>query len=426
MTASRTLEVPSRASRVQTVVSPGGIEAWLVEDYAVPLVALEFAVRGGSAQDPADKAGTATLLAGLLDEGAGDLGSDAFQQALEDKAIELHFSADRDGFTGRMRTLVRHADAAFDLLGLALNEARLDAEPIERVRGQLAATVRREAEDPDSLAGKAFREHAFADHPYSKPPRGTLESLTRITRDDLVALRARNFARDTLQVAVVGAIDAVRVATMLDAVFGRLPAAGERSAVAEIDMRAIGSRHVVDLAVPQATIRFGRAGIARKDPDHIAGIVVNHILGGGVFSARLFKEVREKRGLAYSVYSQLANFDHSATLSGGTSTKNERALESLDIIEKEICQLSQDGPGQNELESAKKYLVGSYALRFDTSTKIAAQLVALRNDGFDVSYLDERNKLVEAVTMADAKRVGRRLFGDGELLVVMVGRPVGV
>src|SRR5882724_9826272 len=216
MTSLVEIEVPSRAARVQIVTSPGGIQAWLVEDYAVPLVAVEFAMRGGSSQDPPGKAGAAKLFAGCLDEGAGPYDADGFQRALEDKAIELSFSADRDAFQGRLKTLTRHVDAAFELTRLAVNEARLDAEPLERIRAQLAASVRQEAQDPDSIVSKAWRTAAFPDHPYSWPSRGTLDSLPAVGRDDLVDLSRRCLARDTLKVAVVGAIDAPRVARMLD------------------------------------------------------------------------------------------------------------------------------------------------------------------------------------------------------------------
>ncbi len=158
----------------------------------------------------------------------------------------------------------------------------------------------------------------------------------------------------------------------------------------------------------------------------IAATVINHILGGGIFSARLFREVREKRGLAYSVYSQLVTYDHAAMLTGGTSTKNERAAESMSVIESEIMSLAELGPTEEELDKAKKYLIGSYALRFDTSTKIANQLLHLQTEDFGVDYLDERNRLIAAVTMEDAKRAAKRLFGDGKLLVTVAGRPEGM
>ena len=164
----------------------------------------------------------------------------------------------------------------------------------------------------------------------------------------------------------------------------------------------------------------------QSDPDFVTASVINHILGGGVFSSRLFREVREKRGLAYSVSSQLAAFDHGPLHMGGTSTKNERAAESLSIIESEIASLAKDGPNDEELDIAKKYLIGSYPLRFDTSTKLAGQLTHMQVENLGRDYMDRRNGLVSAVTRDDASRVARRLYGDGKLFVTVVGRPEGM
>jgi zinc protease len=426
MSAVAETALSSRAGRVQRVFSPGGIEAWLVEDHAVPLVALEFSISGGASQDVPTRPGIATLLAGLLDEGAGPYDAEAFHRALDDKAIHLSFSADRDHFSGHLQTLERNTDAAFDLLRVALNEARLDPEPMERVREQMAAALKRDLNDPEAMANRAFRAAAFPDHPYGRAVRGELGTLPSITRADLEDLRTRAFARATLKIAAVGALDAATLARHLDEVFGAWPELPELVTVPATSIANLGTRKIVDLDVPQTTIRFGRPGIHRRDPDFIPAMVVNYILGGGGLTTRLFHEVREKRGLAYSVYSQIQSFDRAAMLAGSTSTKNERAAESLAVIESEIKLLAREGPSEAELEKAKRYLTGSYALSFDTSTKIAAQLVHLRQEGFDISYLDDRNKLVEAVTLAEAKRVGERLFGDGALLVTAVGRPGGM
>ncbi len=416
----------SRAAAVQKVVSSGGVEAWLVEDYAVPLVALQLAFKGGASQDPSAKPGVANLLAGLLDEGAGSLDAEAFHTALDEDAIELSFSADRDMLTGRLQTLSRNSARAFELLRLAVNEARLDAEPFERVRSQIAAGLKREANDPDTAASRSFRATAYEGHPYGLPVRGDLDVLPTLTQGDLIDLRAKTFARENLKIAVVGAIDALSLARHLDDIFGALPRAGHNALVADAAFLGEGRRVIVDIDVPQSTIRFGRQGLSRADPDIIPATVVNHVLGGGVFSARLFREVREKRGLAYSVYSQLVTYDHGAMFLGGTSTKNERAAESMGVIEAEIKSLAEAGPSEEELEKAKKYLIGSYALRFDTSTKIASQLLHLQTDGYGVEYLDERNRLFAAVTMDDAKRAAKRLFGDASLLVTVAGRPEGM
>ena len=416
----------SRAERVQHVVSPGGVTAWLVEDYAVPLVALEFSVSGGAAQDPQGKAGASSMMAGLLDEGAGDLDAAAFHRALDDHAIRLSFAADRDDFTGHLQTLSRHVDKAFELMALAVNNPRFDADPIERVRGQINALIKRELKDPDSMAGQAWRRAAWPGHPYARASRGEIGEIDAVTREDLVALHKAMLAREHLKISVVGAIDAENLGRHLDAVFASLPAKAQLTPVADVAIQGLGQRIVIDLDVPQASIRFGRQGLKRRDPDYMTAMVVNHVLGGGSFTSRLFQEVREKRGLAYSVYSMLGNAEHSPTLLGATSTKNERAGESLGVIAAECVRLAEEGPSADELDKAKKYLVGSYALRFDTSTKIAGHMLQLQREGFGADYLDRRNAEIEAVTLEDARRVAKRLIGDAKLLVAIVGRPQGL
>ena len=416
----------SRASRVQKLRSPAGIEVWLVEDYAIPLVAVSFGFKGGAAQDPARKPGVATLLAGLLDEGAGSLDSAAFHQALDDDAIELSFSADRDNLQGRMKTLAKNAERAFELLGLAVAEPRFDVEAVDRVRSQVAASLRRETNDPDHAAARLFRLKSYPDHPYGAAVKGDLDILPSIGRDDLVAMRAKVMARDNLKIAVVGAIDAETLGRCIDRVFAGLPPAADLAPIATIDFAGVGSRHITRVDVPQSTIRFGRQGLLRGDPDYDAATVVNHCLGGGAFTARLYKEVREKRGLCYSVYSQNSDLDHAAMMVGATSTKNERAGEAIDVIRGEIDLMAQKGIGEEELDKAKKFLVGSYALRFDTSRKIAGQLCSLQLDGYDVDRLDTRNVAIGAVTVEDAARTAKKLFGDGTLLVTIAGKPVGM
>ncbi len=426
MTDLSPLPETSRAAAVQEIRTPGGLSAWLVEDYAVPLVAVQFAFRGGASQDPAERPGLATLLGGLLDEGAGPYDSAGFHEAMDDLAVHLHFSVDRDHLAGHFQTLTRNLDPAFELMRLAVCEARLEQAPVDRVVSQLVASLKRELKDPDAVASRSFRAAAFPDHPYGRAARGEIDSLPKIGRDDLVAMRANMLARDTLAIAVVGAIDAATLAAKLDATFGALPERASLTPVAPAVMAGVGRRIVTDIDVPQATIRFGRPGVERDDPDFMAAVVVNHILGGGAFTARLFREVREKRGLAYSVYSHLQNYDHAALLVGATSTKNERAAESLEVIQEQIADLVANGPTEEELGKARKFLIGSYALRFDTSTKIAGNLMQLQLEGRPTAYLDQRNRLVAAVGLDDAKRAARKMLGDGKLLVALAGRPTGM
>lgn len=408
-------------TKIERVVSPGGIEAWLVREPSVPLIAMEFSFKGGANQDPAGKPGVAYMTAAALDEGAGDLDAKAFQARAERNAVELSFRASRDEVRGSLKILSNRQKEGFELLKLALTQPRFDQEPVERIRAQMLTALKRETTSPNDIGSRLWWRTAFPNHPYSLPTNGTLDSVPTILRDDLTSYTGRVLARDNLKVGVVGDIDAKTLATVLDQVFGSLPAKAQLQPVPHVRPELVGKRLEVQLDVPQTVVAFGGHGIPRKDPDFIPAFIVNHILGGGSFTSRLYNEVREKRGLAYSVYSYLLPLDAAALFMGGTQTRADKANEAVGLIEDEIKRLAQNGPTSDELEKSKSYLRGSYALNFDTSTKIAGQLVQLQVDDLGIDYWERRNGLIDAVTLEDVKRVANRLLNGGVLFTV-VGR----
>ena len=413
------------ATRVETVTSPGGIAAWLVRQTQLPILAIDFAFRGGATQDDPARAGTAAMAAAMLDEGAGPLDMAAFANALDDRAIEMSFSAGRETFSGSLRCLTEHQDEAARLLALALTAPRFDRTPMERIRQSLLSGARQATTNPNSIASETFWATAFPGHPYGRRPAGTEQTVAAIAREDLQRFHGAVLARDTLKVAVVGNITADALGPLLDRVFGALPARSSAVPVPPATMQGLGTRRVMPLDVPQTAISFGLPGLKRDDPDFITAFVLLQILGGGS-SSRLFQEVREKRGLAYSVSASLSPFDVMGLVSGGTSTRNDRAAESLAVIAAELARMGANGPDETERRAAQRFLVGSWALRFDTSNAIAGNLLRLQQDGFAPDYLDRRNSLIEAVTLDDLARVARRLFADPRPLVVAVGQPVGL
>jgi zinc protease len=413
------------AMTIEKIVSPAGIEAWLVREKAVPLVTLNYAFHGGATQDEADKTGTANLAADLLDEGAGDLDSKAFHERMENHAIELTFQVGRDYFHGSLRSLNEHRDEAFDLLHLALTNPRFDADAIERVRGQELSMLQRDTTNPNDLASRRWWEVAFPGHPYGRQTKGTLESVPRITADDLRGYARHVLARNGLTISIVGDVDAKTAGALIDRAFAGLPAKNDLKPVANAMPSGLGRRIVINVDVPQAVVTFGGQGIARHDPDFMAAYVVNHILGGGGFSSRLYKEVREKRGLAYGVSDSLVWFQRAAVALGGTATRSDRTADALAVIEEEIKRMADEGPTPDELAAAKSFLKGSYALTLDTSAKIAAQLTQIQLDNLGIDYIQRRGALIDAVTIEDAKRVARKLYGGG-MLVTVAGRPKGL
>ncbi|HUC51151.1 MAG TPA: pitrilysin family protein [Xanthobacteraceae bacterium] len=416
---------PAGATTIERVVSPGGVVAWLVHEPAVPMIAVDIAFSGGAAQDPAGKSGTATFVASMLDEGAGDLDSKAFSDHLERKAIEMSFSAERDSIRGSLRTLTENRDEAFDLLRLALTAPRFDASDVEINRAQLLSILRRQTTSPGNIASQRWWQTAFEGHPYGRPVNGTQESLATITVDDLKTYAHKVLARQNLKIAVVGDIDAETLKPILDRVFGALPEKPDLMPIESATPHGLGRRIDINLDVPQTVVDFGGPGIARKDPDFMAAYIINHILGGGSSDSRLYQEVREKRGLVYSISDSLIWLDHSSVLIGGTATRADRTNETIDLVQKEIRRFAESGPTEAELTEAKNYLNSSFALNLDTSSKIAALLVQLQLDGLDTDYFTKRPEMIGAVTLADAKRVAKRLLDNG-LLVTVVGKTQAV
>ncbi|HEY8268366.1 MAG TPA: pitrilysin family protein, partial [Xanthobacteraceae bacterium] len=352
----------SRAAKIERIVTPAGIEAWLVRDDTLPMLSLQFGIKGGANQDPEDKPGVASFAASLLDEGAGELDARAFHERMEARAISLGFSAARDTLRGSLRTLSENRDEAFELLRLALTAPRFDADAVERVRAGMLAGLRRQSTNPGDIVSKRWFARAFPNHPYGRPVQGTLDSVPKIVVEDIKRYIGQVLARSTLKIAVVGAIDAAALAVLIDKAFGALPAEPKLALIAEAAPQGLGLREVIDLDVPQTVIAFGGTGLKRSDPDFIPAFVLNHILGGGSFSSRLYREIREKRGLAYSVHSYLAPLDHAGLFMGSVSTRNDRAAESLAVITEEIRRIAAEGPTAEELVKAKSFLVGSYAL----------------------------------------------------------------
>lgn len=414
---------PAFAMKIQVVKSPGGIEAWLVEAHSNPLLALKFSFEGGSAQDPAGKEGVANFITAMLDEGAGDLESSAFQERMEEIAMRMSYEDSRDAFYGNFETLSQNREEAVKLLRLAITKPRFDKDAVDRIRQQLIANLAYAERDPNKVAMKNWYQTAFAGHPYGRDPAGTEATLASITRDDLEAYRKRVFAKDKLHIVAVGDITAEELGKLVDDVFGDLPAKSELTPIPMAKVVAGGKETWVSMEVPQSVAVFGVGAMLRKDPDFLTAFIVNQLLGGGGFDSRLMEEVREKRGLAYSAYSYLQPYKQAGLLAGGVATRADAITQSIDIIREELKKLAKDGPTAEELENTKKYLIGSYALRFDTNSKIASQLLGLYEDDFGPDYVEKRNALVEAVTIEDAKRVAKRMFDTDDLIVTVVGPP---
>lgn len=420
------LATPLRAEiAIQEVTSPGGITAWLVEDHGIPFTALELRFKGGTSLDRPDKRGAVNLMTALIEEGAGDLDSQGFATARDDLAARFGFDSDLDGVSVSSQFLSENRDAAIALLRDALTKTRFDQDAVDRVREQVLSNLRSDVKDPDTIARLLEQKRAFGDHPYATDGSGTIDSVTALTRDDIVNAFHDAIARDRITVAAAGDITPADLGLLLDALLGDLPATGAPQP-GPVDLTLAGGITVQDFPGPQSSVLFGQGGLAFTDPDYYAATILNEIVGGGRFSARLMAEVREKRGLTYGIGTSLANFDHAQILRGNFQAGNEKVAEAISVIRAQWASLAKDGVTQAELDDAKTFITGSYPLRFDGNGRIASILVGMQDLGLTSDYPKTRNARIEAVTLADLNRVAARLIKPDQLHFTVVGQPVGV
>lgn len=423
--AALLLAAPVQAVEIQEVTSPGGIEAWLVEDHSIPFTALELRFRGGASLDAPGKRGAVNLMTATIEEGAGDLDAQGFAEAREALAASLSFSVGDDTLSVSARMLTENRDAAVDLLKLALTEPRFDEDAVNRVRGQVLSGLQSDEQDPGTLAGRAFDALAFGAHPYGSAKDGTLESVAALTREDIVEAHASSIARDRVVVAAVGDITAEELGALLDTLLADLPETGA-PLPGRAEMGLTGGVTVVGFDTPQSVVVFGHEGLKRDDPDFFPAYILNQILGGGGFSSRLMQEVREARGLTYGVYSYIVPRDHAETWQGSFAASNERVAEAIEVVRTEWAKAAEGGVTEAELEAAKTYLTGSYPLRFDGNGQIADILVGMQLDDLPADYVNTRNAEVEAVTLEDIARVAAERLRPEDLRFVVAGRPVGL
>lgn len=417
---------PARAEiDIQEVTTPGGLTAWLVEEPSIPFVALELRFKGGGSLDAPGKRGAVNLMVGLLEEGTGDMDARAFARATEELAASFDYDSYDDTVSVSAKFLTDTTEDAMALLRGSIVEPAFNQVAVDRVKAQVLSGIAGDETDPNKIAGRTFDRLAFGDHPYGSQLTGTVESVSALTRDDLIAAHEAVFARDRVFISAVGDIDAAGLSELLDTLLGDLPETGA-PLPGEAAFLLEGGQTIVDFDTPQSVVLFGQAGLERDDPDFIAAYVLNEIFGGSGLTSRLMQEVRERRGLTYGVYTYLVPKDHSEMLMGSVASANNRVAETIAVIREEWAKLAETGVTAEELAAAKTYLTGAYPLRFDGNGPIANILVGMQMDGLGRDYVVERNALVDALTLDEVNRVAAELMQPDDLHFVVVGQPEGL
>lgn len=418
--------LPAYATAIEEVTSKGGVKAWLVEDRKLPLIAMQFAFRGGVEQDPADKQGLANLTMDLLTEGAGPYDAAAFQQELADHSIALRFEGGRDALFGSIKTLSADKDTAFDLLRLALTQPHFDKAEIERLRSRQLAALRSQLGNPGWQARYALFQKIFGSHPYGERRLGSTQSLQGLTHNDIRNFAAAHLARDNLVVAVAGDITPKQLGPLLDRVFGNLPRHPKLEPITEVVWPTETAIVLVPRDGTQTELLFAMPGPKRDDPDWYAAEIANYILGGGGFSSRLMQDVRDKKGLTYGIGMDLSPMEHGGFIAGEAATDNAKTGQAWDIARDTMRRFFKDGPTDKEIDAAKDYLTGALPLAMTSTDAIARALVEIQMEHLGRDYFDRHTALIRQVTRDDVERAVRRWFDPDKLTLGMVGKPEGI
>lgn len=406
---------------IKEVTTPSGITAWLVEDHAVPVIAMKIGWRNAGAKtDPEGKEGRAQLASNTMDEGAGTLDSTAFQQALADHSITLTFDSGRDSYMANLKTLTRTKDKAFALLKLALTEPRFDTEAVDRMRDANMARVRRSLSDPGWMAARIMNDRAYEGHPYARNSGGSLTSLVAVTPEDLRAFQQNELTRERLVIGVAGDIDAETLALALEDIFGALPSAPEEG-VAQVPLSNQGQGYFYAQDIPQTVVSILMPGPVRDDPDYEIVGIMDYIFGGGGFGSRLMERAREKGGLTYGIYSGLVTYDEIPGIAVNTSTENGNVTEILSLITEEMTRMKEKDVSPETLQAAKDYLIGSMPLSLSSTDAIAGLLLALQVNDLGIDYLDRKPGIVEGVTQKDIRAQAQKWLDPEAMVTVLTG-----
>ncbi len=413
------------AVEVKEVVSQRGIKAWLVEEHALPLIAAKIVFTdSGYTHDAKGKEGRANMTAAMLTEGAGDMDSRAFNEAIESHAIDIGVGVDEDMFRLSLQTLSEHKETAFSYLGMMLRDPRFDADAMERTRRQTLSILMQQNQEPGYLLWKHWQKAAFPNHPYSNPPAGTAESVAELSKDDLRFYLSHYLTQKNMVIAVVGDITPDALARLLDDHLGSLPTAFEPDVKVEDIIVAPGSKpQAIDFDIPQSMVMFGLPSLKRSDPAYFDAYVMNYILGSGSLTARLGEELREKRGLTYAVGSYLDPMQHSNAWRGSFSTRNDQAKAALDVLKGTLETFVKEGPTDTEIADAKRYITGSFVLSLGSNSDIANFLINMQVDDLGMDYLNRRNSLVEAVSKEKVVAMSKRLIEADKLQISVIGKP---
>lgn len=399
-----------------------GARVQVAEQPAVPMVIVDVLVDAGSRLDPPGQEGIANLTADLLTEGAGGRTAEQIHETVDFLGASLNSEAGEDLAYLNLRALRKDFDAGLDLWADSLLRPTFDKTEVERRRTAILAAIRASEDNPGTVADRAFNKALFGPAPYGHPTDGWPETVRKLTRQEVVDFYQRWYRPSRSIITVVGDVKAAEVVAALEEKLkGWRDDGVPVAATPASPPLAAPMSVVIDKPLTQANIVLGHRGVARDNPDWFALTVMNHILGGGAFSSRLFDSVRTKGGLAYSVASSFSGSKDPGSFKVVMQTKGASASEAIAKAREEIEGLRTAPVSDAELQEAKEYLTGSFPMRFDSNAKITGMLAQIEFYGLGNDYLDKFAERINGVTAADVQRVAQQYLHPDELVLVVVG-----
>jgi zinc protease len=407
---------------IQHWETENGASVYFVAAPELPMVDVRLVFAAGSSRD-GDKPGLANLTNDLLADGAGDLNADQIAERFESLGAQFGTESLRDMAIVNLRSLTdpELLEPAIGTLARVLSQPSFTQEDLERERQRMLVALRQQEQSPGDLGSKRFYAEVFAGHPYASPPEGTEASLKALTRQDLRRFHQRYYVARNAQVVIVGALDRSQARTLAERAVGELPAGQPAPPIEKVKDLPAGQTVSIPYASSQSHVLIGQPGMARGDPDYFTLYVGNHILGGAGLVSRLTQEVREKRGLSYSVYSYFAPMQRRGPWVMGLQTRNDQLAEALTVMRETLRTFIAQGPTQKELEEAKQNITGSFALKIDSNRDIAEYVAMIGFYRLPLDYLDTFNQKIEAVTVQEVRDAFQRRLHPEKMVTVVVG-----
>lgn len=412
---------------IQHWQSSSGAKVLFVEDHDIPMLDVAVSIPAGSSFDSADKAGVASMTHQLLDSGAEGLSEDEISRSMADIGAQLGGSVDQDRSVMSLRTLssAKERDKALDVMSRVLQHPVFPEEILLREKTRLIAALKEAETKPESIADKAFQKAVYGAHPYALPISGDVESVEKITTQDLRNFYQAHYTAGSAVVAIMGDVSRAQAEAIAQQLTGQLSAATISAILPNEVMQIAASEQRISHPASQSHILIGAPGMSRNDPDYFTLYVGNHILGGGGFTSRLMNEVREKKGMAYSVYSYFIPLKQPGAFQIGLQTKKEQADEALQLVRKTLADFIDKGPTEKELLAAKQNIVGGFPLRIDSNSKIIGYLSVMGFYDMPLTYLADFTRKIEQVSVAQVRAAFKRRIHPDAMVTVIVGAPEG-